>query len=202
MSQIANTLIEKFKKVRNNKHDAINISDLDLLLREIVVLIEDHISQNDAHIYTELKNISDKIERTKLEISGVPEGDMVEDAKLELDAVVKSTEEATNKILDCTETIQNLIEQCENAELKNNIAKNLTEIMEACNFQDLTGQRIKKVTSTLKFIENSVGDLISDFSSNDKVIKIKSEDEKLMNGPQLQERAPSQDDIDKLFNES
>ena len=40
--------------------------------------------------------------------------------------------------------------------LSEEIQERVVSIFEACNFQDLTGQRIKKVMSTMKFIENHI----------------------------------------------
>lgn len=40
--------------------------------------------------------------------------------------------------------------------LSEEIQERVVSIFEACNFQDLTGQRIKKVMTTMKFIENHI----------------------------------------------
>jgi len=83
-----------------------------------------------------------------------------------------------------------------------------TQIMLACGFQDLTGQRINKVVSTLAFVEERVHNMISiwgedafsDLPVSDKDdTEEKPEDSELLNGPQLQGEGISQDDIDKLF---
>ena len=39
----------------------------------------------------------------------------------------------------------------------------VTQIFEACNFQDVTGQRISKVVKTLQLIDNRVSQLLHTF---------------------------------------
>ena len=41
----------------------------------------------------------------------------------------------------------------------------VTQIYEACSFQDITGQRITKVVTTLKAIEGKVAHIISTFGA-------------------------------------
>jgi chemotaxis protein CheZ len=80
-------------------------------------------------------------------------------------------------------------------------------ILEACSFQDITGQRIKKVLNTLEQIEFRISRLVKLFGGtlpeNMMVEDIdnghRRADEDLLNGPQLSKDKPSQDDIDKLF---
>ncbi len=47
----------------------------------------------------------------------------------------------------------------------------VTQVYEACNFQDITGQRITKVVNTLKHIEEKVEALVSAFG--DEISKYK-----------------------------
>jgi len=84
----------------------------------------------------------------------------------------------------------------------------VVKIFEACNFQDLTGQRITKVVSTLKFIETHIVRMMEIWGGLDAFKDIEAEgivgregDAKLINGPKLEGEAghASQDDIDSLF---
>ena len=84
-------------------------------------------------------------------------------------------------------------------------------IYDACNFQDLTGQRINKVLTTLEYIEAKIVKLIKLFGFqrdaeemlNEKIDKVEKKvprkNAELLNGPELPNGAPSQDDIDALF---
>jgi chemotaxis protein CheZ len=80
------------------------------------------------------------------------------------------------------------------------------KIFEACSFQDITGQRISKVVGTLREIEGAVDKLLNLFGPGDadplpEMEDTRSEDEQLLNGPQLDGQGVSQDDIDKLLAE-
>jgi len=81
----------------------------------------------------------------------------------ELDAVIGDAEQATQNILKAAEDIDQLANTL-SALLKGGYVQGLVQdirdhvvrIFEACNFQDLTGQRVSKVMATLKFIEDHV----------------------------------------------
>ena len=68
-------------------------------------------------------------------------------AGLELEAIVASTEKATGTIMDAAEEIMSADATSENYVESINDA--CMRIFEACSFQDITGQRITKVVSTL-----------------------------------------------------
>ncbi len=78
----------------------------------------------------------------------------------ELDAVSAGTAQATQKILAAAEEIDQLANSLSAAlkgrlerELAQDIADSALRIFEACNFQDLIGQRVAKVMKTLKVDE-------------------------------------------------
>ncbi|MFH1148187.1 MAG: protein phosphatase CheZ [Pseudomonadota bacterium] len=99
---------------------------------------------------------------------------MLSEASTQLDYIFKSTEEAATKILDIVEKNMNTQEQVlallEEEASKNpdnelinklksinqGIQNDYIEVMTALSFQDLTGQRIKKVLSFLSFVENEI----------------------------------------------
>ncbi|MBN9580305.1 MAG: protein phosphatase CheZ, partial [Afipia sp.] len=81
-------------------------------------------------------------------------------------------------------------------------------IFEACNFQDLTGQRIGKVMTTMKFIEHHINVMMDIWGGVDAIkqhapahIDPRVGDARLLNGPKAPGDAghASQDDIDALF---
>ena len=82
------------------------------------------------------------------------------------------------------------------------------KIFEACNFQDLTGQRITKVVGTLKFIKTHIVRMLEIWGGLDAFKDIEAEtiaqrqgDTRLLNGPKIAGEAghASQDDIDAMF---
>ena len=64
-----------------------------------------------------------------------------------------------------------------------------TKIYEACSFQDITGQRITKVVTTLKTIESKVAHIVNTFGATAAGTRVLSAhvatDADLLNGPQL-----------------
>ncbi|NBX02816.1 MAG: chemotaxis protein CheZ, partial [Alphaproteobacteria bacterium] len=83
-----------------------------------------------------------------------------------------------------------------------------TRIYEACNFQDISGQRLTKVIKLLNSIEERVDKLNDLFgtpeeakaAANDAGKKDEPSPQDLLNGPQLSGQGTSQADIDALFN--
>lgn len=167
---------------------------------------------------TELRALSLAIQHTKLEIAALRPKDADDDRLItvtfELDAIVNATERATQDILDSAEKIDNLsgsvASHTEDNFLKaqaDEIREHIITIFEACNFQDITGQRITKVVNTLKFIENRINAMI-DIWGAESFHELprsaarepeKDEEAKLLNGPQLESKAISQAEIDALF---
>ena len=87
----------------------------------------------------------------------------------ELDAVVESAERATQQILDAAEDIEDAantlsasLKREQEQALALDIQDNVLRIFEACNFQDLSGQRIAKVLTTLKFVEERIAHMVDD----------------------------------------
>ncbi len=168
----------------------------------------------------ELDLIYDAINRTKREIAVLHgksfSGEEMARVNGELGAVVGGTEEATQQILEAAESI----DQSASALMKVNspdqqkllseeIQEKVVSIFEACNFQDLTGQRIKKVMTTMKFIENHITVMMDIWGGVDAIkahappiVDTREGDDKLLNGPKLDDDPghASQDDIDALFN--
>lgn len=168
----------------------------------------------------ELEAIQAAIEETKHEIASVHtsgfNGAQMARVTGELDAIVQGTFDATDSILTAAETIdrdaRTLEASCktrQDRQMAADIAEQAIRIFEACNFQDLTGQRITKVVNTLKFIEDRIVRMIDIWGGIDKFQAIDvaavpeaEGDAALLNGPKLEADLghASQDDIDALFN--
>ena len=165
---------------------------------------------------TEIRALALAIEHTKSEIAALRPSDSKDDRLVavanELDAIVAATENATDTILEGAEKIDGLAQQLQ-AQAGDSfvgvVAEDLREVVvsifEACNFQDITGQRISKVVRTLQFVEERVNRMIEiwgqdTFQDLAAPPEVKSDDEKaLLNGPALENQGVSQADIDKLF---
>lgn len=167
----------------------------------------------------ELDLIHDAINRTKQEIAVLHgksfSGDEMSKVTGELGAVVGGTEEATQQILEAAEAIDQaasalgkVMPPDQQAQLSEDIQERVVSIFEACNFQDLTGQRINKVMTTMKFIEHHINVMMEIWGGVDAIkqhapaiIDTRVGDAKLLNGPKGMddEGHASQDDIDAMF---
>jgi chemotaxis protein CheZ len=126
----------------------------------------------------------------------------------ELTAIVGAAERATNAILDAVERIEKSA-NATGGEAAAAILADVTAIYEACNFQDITGQRISKVVSVLKEVDQTVASLLESLNLPPVVlnagvssVEAKSGDAVLLNGPQMPDAAPNQADIDALFDKA
>jgi chemotaxis protein CheZ len=171
---------------------------------------------DNEDILRNLTELAQAIIETKREISSIRDpksnsSDDVRAATLELDAVISATEAATNDIMGAAETIDDLagrrrsqLASDADKAIAEEINERVIEIFEACNFQDITGQRITKVVKTLTFIEERVSAMMLlrgavPVESNSIPDGAPDEDGHLLNGPALEGDGASQDDIDALF---
>lgn len=214
---------EVLKAIRELKDD---LKVLELLVRgEDVptpppVAADDVLPQKAAEVSmlkTELRALAVCIEHTKAEIAALKPKDAQDDRLIavtfELDAIVSSTERASENILEAAEKIESIAREIQAhaadgyvSRLVEDISDTISTVYESCNFQDITGQRITKVVKTLKYVEARINAMIEIWGPEniaDVSPKIFEEhhddDSKLLNGPQLESHAISQDDIDKLF---
>jgi chemotaxis protein CheZ len=168
---------------------------------------------------SELQQLHETITRTKQEIAalhatGSHGGAMLRVAS-ELGAVVGSTENATQRILAAAETIDthantlaaDLVSE-QHMNITQDIQDGVVRIFEACVFHDLTGQRIAKVTSALKLIEDHVARMIDIWGGPQAFAELvpakangEARERPLLNGPRLDEEAGhvTQNEIDAIF---
>lgn len=162
----------------------------------------------------ELQEMSASIMQTRREIAAIKPTESSHNkivaATEELDQIVRSTEQATADILTASERLQaigaELLKNGADAGLCSEIDELTTNMMLACSFQDLTGQRTSKVVKALNYIEQRVNSMIeiwgitvadakgaTDFNSDQR------RDAHLLNGPAKSGEGVSQDDIDRMM---
>lgn len=169
-----------------------------------------------ANLKRELQEVSDAILATKKEIAKLHpmnrNNDKIAAMTDELDAIVQATESATEVILAASEKVEGLTESIrvhatsdDERNAVEDITENIMKIFEACNFQDLTGQRITRVVNTLRFVEERIETMIAALGGEEKIAEVAPEDEakhgdaRLLHGPQSGENRISQNEIDALF---
>lgn len=120
---------------------------------------------------------------------------------VELQAVLTDTEDAANKILDAADRISNRMRNDnqfsgdeDRLQFFEQTRNDVQEILMACSFQDLTGQRIRKTLESLQLIEDKISSTLDELG-----IEVKSDP--LAGGVRdsTENHAHSQADIDALF---
>lgn len=132
--------------------------------------------QLNAEMRAGLKNIYHQASSAN-QTAGHPTDALFTEASGELDEVVKTTESAAMRIMEIIEKQQDDSQEAENllaglqtkfgndpdicrlAEICRQQGNERTELLTTLSFQDITGQRIKKVVNALAAIENSVLEL-------------------------------------------
>jgi chemotaxis protein CheZ len=132
----------------------------------------------------------------------------------ELGAAVDAMEQATQKILQATEGIDDSAKSLGSAlkhqherGLAQDIQEHAAQIYEACNFQDLAGQRIAKVIATLSLVEEQIAAMLERCSGfgppGDARPAAEPAGGHPLNGPRLDGDSghANQGDVDAIFNE-
>jgi chemotaxis protein CheZ len=197
--------------LRDKQESISHREEIATIVEDVLTSLKGDMSAADVRLYHELEQLSQLIQSAKSEIAAIRPEQIKEQhiptATDELDAIVGATEVATGTILDCMEKIEGLTGKMD-AETGAAVGNAVTQVYEACNFQDITGQRISKVVNALKEIETKIDALVKAFGSHvdgkaaapvAPVAPAPDDDSHLLNGPQLPTNAISQADIDALL---
>jgi chemotaxis protein CheZ len=112
---------------------------------------------------------------------------------LELEAVVQATEAAANQIMGAAEAIGDWLRDGKrDAEALESVAEKLNAIFEACSFQDVTGQRLRRAIQHLQQVETVLTGMMPGTVRQEPISLALPE--LLANGPDL-----AQDAIDQVF---
>ena len=108
-------------------------------------------------------NLSGQLSRVHEQIAGLiaAPAAATRNSGLELEAVVQATEQAATTIMEAAEAIGDWVASgARDAESVQAVAERINAIFEACTFQDLTGQRIRRAIEHLQKVETLLGGLI------------------------------------------
>ena len=211
-STLGRTLLTSMIKTRENKGN-ITLQDVGGIFINMASSLNPTNGVADNFVHQEIAKLAQYIGDAKNEIFAIQTNakaeDAIEDASMHLEEVVKATENATNTIMDAADVIQATASGI-GGDKEQKIMDTTTIIYDACTFQDITGQRIRKVITLLENIEERVTRLNGLFGAapeiaaehepvDPKNIVLPKDDKDLLNGPQLAGNASSQADIDKLL---
>lgn len=118
-------------------------------------------------LHDEIAALSGILATAKAEIAALP-GERISGSHLpvtadDLDAVAAHTARATETILDTCETLDRVGNEIEPV-LAAQLQTATTRIYEACGFQDIASQRIRKVVATLQAVDHRVAQLMATFA--------------------------------------
>ena len=177
--------------VAQNPTPAGNDSDIQLIVRELAA-------------------VADYIGHMKQEIAALKPNELsrerIPSANDELGCVVQATASATHTIMAAAEEILGAGDLSDKAYRKL-VETRVLAIFEACSFQDITGQRIGKVLEALGHIEKRLNRFAKAVNVRDsaegpdpeEALRQARREVLLLNGPQSEDAAIKQDDIDALF---
>ncbi|MER2604527.1 MAG: chemotaxis protein [Siculibacillus sp.] len=187
----------------------LSLQDVMVLAERMAETLDDTVARVDALLHDEFKSIVGEIATLRREMGGFRADHMrfekIPEAGRELDAVVEATETATTAIMEAAETIM-AADTSDPEAFKALVDDKMIVVFEACSFQDITGQRIRKVVRTLNWIEERLGALSAKlkFDDVDQSPEEETEDERrmrelILHGPQMGGAGVSQDFVDGMF---
>jgi len=199
----------RLDNVTDMTHGGQLFSEVVNIIQAVLERVQNQVSAKERRIAEELETLATVIERAKEDVESVRPHDIRSHhlplANGELGAISSHLEEATGTILDTCEELEQLAEAFPEV-AGGKLLDCVTRIYEACNFHDITGQRIRKVIDTLEVVERRIDALLS--ALGDAPPKAAEEDgqacegdpeAKLLNGPALPGTGKTQDEIDALF---
>ncbi len=162
----------------------------------------------DETIKDEFIDIAGFIKKARNEIGDLRPKDIktnrIPSAGEELEAIVADTEIATDKIMQTAEDVL-AMDPDSTEDFGMQIQDKMLVIIEACSFQDLTGQRVSKVVATLKQIEDRISRFAEVMGVDEDEVEVTPEEQRrrdlLLNGPAIGGPETAQDDIDAMFAE-
>ena len=128
------------------------IAELSTEIHATVQLVD----YSETNLSAQLARIHDQI----VQIVAMPAA-AARNSGMELEAVVQATEVAANQIMEAAEAIGGWLQEGQRDPASvEAVAQKLNTIFEACTFQDLTGQRIRRAIEHLQHVEAMLAGLM------------------------------------------
>jgi len=201
------SLEDRAAALRKNSGDTIPVEEITNVVES---LVQGDSGLEMAAVVSELKDILAYVSAAQAELAAIRPKAMsshdIPNASMELEAVVHATEQAAGTIMDVADQLGTMASAPDAAEHEK-LSEFSTVLFEASSFQDLTGQRINKVATTLNHLEERLGALataIGDASEAEEKAAFDSSGEvvdetALLSGPSDEGVGNSQAEIDALL---
>lgn len=139
---------------------------------ELRTFVDRRIAELSAEIHATVElmdfsenNLSSQLKGIREQIAGVislPSA-ASRNSGLELEAVVQATEAAANRIMEAAEAIGDRLRGGKiDLAMMEAVNEEVNAIFEACSFQDVTGQRIRRAIQHLQQVETMLSDILPD----------------------------------------
>lgn len=196
--------------LRERRESEVSLADVVALAEITAESFNAFVQSMDTAVYKELREIANYITTMKAQIGALQANDLksqrIPAAGRELDAIVQSTAEATNTIMECAEAIM-AADATDPVAYKTFVDEQMITLFETCSFQDITGQRVRKVVDTLQQIEARVTRFAAAMHASDaegyadeaERRRAERASAQLVHGPQDKGSATPQEAIDALF---
>lgn len=209
---VIETLESRLADIKAAHGAVVPVDELGAVIASLVMSLDKSHKNEEPNIGAEVREMLDFISRAKDELFHMRPKTITDKhiacARDELDAVVASTENAAERFMDAADRVCDLAGEV-SGETGDHLRQISTEIFEASSFQDITGQRVTKVVSVLRHIEDrlsalaeAIGDTVV-YEDEAEIIFDEAGDvinpDALKQGPQLEGEGNNQDDIDALF---
>lgn len=207
-AEVAARVRESLKSVKAADLKDAQLFEVLRLAQQLTDTMQMFFGSLDQSIHDEFTSIAAYIAQTRNEIAQLRPNDIREQripiAGAELEAVVSDTERATEAIMSEAESLMGA-EPEDLESYKTQVDDAMCRIIENCSFQDLSGQRVSKVVTSLKHIESRVERFAATMGVEDAE---ESEEERAenerrdrlhLNGPAQDGPEVAQDDIDALM---
>lgn len=159
-----------------------------------------------SHVRDDVLRMRQMLQRARQELAATTDTRLQRMAD-ELKSVRRDTDSATHKVLGAIEQIDDMaktlaaaLKHDQHRALAQDIQEQATRVYEACNFQDIAGQRIANALLAIDAVEGQLARAVA--ALDDRVTAPAAiERNALVNGPKLDSDTghASQDDVDLIF---
>lgn len=205
------SLRDRLARIKQSRGDHVLVDEIGALVSSVTERMQGDIDAAQLTLGPEIREMLDFIAAARSELTAMRPNSLttrdIPAARDELDAVIAHTEHSAGRIMDVADRMADLAGSMENEAAAEVVALS-TEIYEASSFQDIIGQRVSKVVTVLKTLEERLSNLataVGDTDADDEKTQIFDgmgevvNADALKHGPQLEGRGNSQDDIDALL---
>jgi chemotaxis protein CheZ len=196
-------LFVNLKQLQDKNGGVIDMNNIDHIIKQFLEVLDSYLVTDQEHkIYSQVEKILVQMDTLKKEVSNLSEEvldkNFIPNITTDLGSVISQTEKSVMSILDLSGEIADISKKIPNLEIREELTSKSIKIIELCHFQDLTGQRIKRIADHLNGMESIIYKMLHVLRPEES-LRNKFNDP-LLNGPQKDHETPSQKDIDTLFN--